>query len=434
MQINCARSRIFTPPLTPPRQGEGDRSAIAAGSDTCIPPIPSSCSRLPRARATACWPGWRWPACWGWCRRSGGWALVGFGLAFGLITVGLLSSTAHLGRPERAWRAFSQWRSSWLSREGVMAVATYVPAGLLALGWVLLERADGIFVALALLAAICAGVTLYTTGMIYASLRTIRQWYQPLTAPIYIALGFASGAVLLNLVLNVFGHSGRMERRAGDRLRRGSGCDEVELLARHRCGAAHLDGGGRHRPRSSRQGAAAGAAAHAAQLHHARDGLSRGAQARRQVAADRAAGGVRGADRRLAAVAGGGRWALRLRRSPFCRWGSAWSSNAGCSSPRPSTSSCCTTEPMRRSDGVITASCAQASTRAWCARFGVKQLGENLSGLREARTRPVAVGVAVHEIDATVIARQRYPPSRDAPAGWAALRASASGRSRTGRR
>ncbi len=54
--------------------------------------------------------------------------LAGFGLALALITAGLLSSTAHLGRPERAWRAFSQWRTSWLSREGVMAVVTYVPA------------------------------------------------------------------------------------------------------------------------------------------------------------------------------------------------------------------------------------------------------------------------------------------------------------------
>ena len=41
--------------------------------------------------------------------------------------------------------------------------------------------------------------------MIYASLRTIRQWHQPLTAPIYIALGLASGAVLLNLLLALFG-------------------------------------------------------------------------------------------------------------------------------------------------------------------------------------------------------------------------------------
>ena len=55
-----------------------------------------------------------------------------------------------------------------------------------------------------MLTVLCALGTLYTTGMIYASLRTIRQWHQPLTAPIYIALGLASGAVLLNLLLRAF--------------------------------------------------------------------------------------------------------------------------------------------------------------------------------------------------------------------------------------
>src|SRR3546814_20472989 len=60
--------------------------------------------------------------------------LVGFTLSLGLITAGLLASTFHLGRPERAWRALSQWRPSWLSREGVAAVATYVPAGLVEIG------------------------------------------------------------------------------------------------------------------------------------------------------------------------------------------------------------------------------------------------------------------------------------------------------------
>jgi DMSO reductase anchor subunit len=47
--------------------------------------------------------------------------------------------SAHLGNPQRAWRALSQWRSSWLSREGVAAVLTYPPALLLLLalwsGW-----------------------------------------------------------------------------------------------------------------------------------------------------------------------------------------------------------------------------------------------------------------------------------------------------------
>jgi DMSO reductase anchor subunit len=132
---------------------------------------------------------------------------AGFALAFALLTAGLLASTAHLGRPERAWRAFSQWRTSWLSREGVMAVATYVPAGLLGAGWVFLESTEGFFRVTAVLTVACAVLTLLTTGMIYASLRTIRQWHQPLTTPIYIALGLASGAVLINLLLALFGEA-----------------------------------------------------------------------------------------------------------------------------------------------------------------------------------------------------------------------------------
>jgi DMSO reductase anchor subunit len=132
-------------------------------------------------------------------------AVVAFGLAFVLITAGLLSSTAHLGRPERAWRAFSQWRTSWLSREGVLALATYLPSGFLALGWASLARTSAVALLLVLATIASALMTLFSTGMIYASLRTIRQWHQPLTAPIYLALGLASGAVLLNLLLRAFG-------------------------------------------------------------------------------------------------------------------------------------------------------------------------------------------------------------------------------------
>src|SRR5690348_12377640 len=54
---------------------------------------------------------------------------------------GLFSSVAHLGQPTRAWRAFSQWRSSWLSREGVLAVACFLPA--LWLGWMLWQADPG---------------------------------------------------------------------------------------------------------------------------------------------------------------------------------------------------------------------------------------------------------------------------------------------------
>ena len=128
----------------------------------------------------------------------------GFGLALLLITGGLLSSTAHLGRPERAWRAFSQWRTSWLSREGVLAVATYVPAIVMAFGWFFLEDTSGVFAWAAALSIPLALATVYSTGQIYATLPTIRQWNQPLTVPMYMVLSLASGAVLMSLLLALF--------------------------------------------------------------------------------------------------------------------------------------------------------------------------------------------------------------------------------------
>lgn len=129
---------------------------------------------------------------------------VALGLALTMVTAGLLASTFHLGRPERAWRAFSQWRSSWLSREGVAAVATYVPAGLLGIGWVFFENNQGVFAISGLVASVLAIVTIYCTGMIYASLKTIRQWHDPIVPTAYIALGLATGALLLSSIMYAF--------------------------------------------------------------------------------------------------------------------------------------------------------------------------------------------------------------------------------------
>lgn len=131
--------------------------------------------------------------------------LVGLGLALGLVSAGLLSSTGHLGRPERAWRAFSQWRTSWLSREGVLAVATYVPAGLFAIGWVFLGRTDGWFAIMGLLAVLGAVVTTCATAMIYASLKPVAEWHTRLTLPSYLIFAAMSGAILLNALLAAFG-------------------------------------------------------------------------------------------------------------------------------------------------------------------------------------------------------------------------------------
>jgi DMSO reductase anchor subunit len=127
-----------------------------------------------------------------------GW--IAFGVAFAMVTAGLLSSTAHLGHPERAWRAFSQWRSSWLSREGVLSVATYVPAGSFAVLWIFFGCVSpvlGVLTAVAALATVCA------TAMIYASLKPIQRWSNGFVLPNYLLLGWATGALWLALIGNI---------------------------------------------------------------------------------------------------------------------------------------------------------------------------------------------------------------------------------------
>ena len=138
--------------------------------------------------------------------RGTGFGALAIGLALVLVMFGLLSSTAHLGRPERAWRALSQWRSSWLSREGIAAVATFAPAGLFFLA--VIAQTEWLALPAGLLAAAGAAVTVWCTGMIYASLPTIRQWHHPLVAPGYLLFGAFSGAALLAMLAAFWGAAG----------------------------------------------------------------------------------------------------------------------------------------------------------------------------------------------------------------------------------
>ena len=137
---------------------------------------------------------------------TGGWfGLTALAVALGLITFGLIASLFHLGHPERAWRALSQWRSSWLSREGLLALLTYPPALAFGAGWVFAETTTGLFTLFALLAALGAALTVYCTSMIYASLQPVREWHQPLVPPVYLAFALMTGALLLHLLLAAFG-------------------------------------------------------------------------------------------------------------------------------------------------------------------------------------------------------------------------------------
>lgn len=126
---------------------------------------------------------------------------VAYVAALALISAGLLASTLHLGNPQRAWRALSQWRSSWLSREGVAALLTFLPllyaaaASIFAGRYVLLPS---------LLASAGAVVTVYCTSMIYASLKSIDAWHTPLTSVCYLLFALSGGCIAATL-FSVFG-------------------------------------------------------------------------------------------------------------------------------------------------------------------------------------------------------------------------------------
>ncbi len=138
---------------------------------------------------------------------SDGVIVVGGLIALALVTAGLLSSTLHLANPKNAWRSFSRFKTSWLSREAVFAVAFYP----FALCYLLLVY-NGVTGASRALAGvgtlILAWITLYCTGMIYASLKPIPQWHTPLVPIGYFVLGHYSGALLL---LAVLAYAGRAE-------------------------------------------------------------------------------------------------------------------------------------------------------------------------------------------------------------------------------
>ncbi len=133
---------------------------------------------------------------------------VAFGLAYLLVVSGLMSSTLHLGHPERAWRALSQWRSSWLSREGLVALLTFGPTGLFAMSWVLLEENTGPVGLIGLVGALMSVITVFCTAMIYVSLKAIPAWNNRWVTQGYLLLSFATGAVLLAFLFAAWGYPG----------------------------------------------------------------------------------------------------------------------------------------------------------------------------------------------------------------------------------
>lgn len=119
-----------------------------------------------------------------------------------LLTAGLLSSTLHLANRKNAWRAFARFRTSWLSREGVLAVALYPLAALhlwLSAAGAPAARAS----ALALIVLALAIVV--STAMIYACLKTVPRWRTWHTPALFLLYAIVSGGLLWHAIGAVSG-------------------------------------------------------------------------------------------------------------------------------------------------------------------------------------------------------------------------------------
>ncbi len=125
-------------------------------------------------------------------------------IAWLLVAAGLCSSTLHLANPRNAWRAWSQWRTSWLSREAVVSLAFMPLAAIYAACW-WWDAPPAARTALAVIVLPLAWTTLVCTAMIYASLKPIRQWHTRRVPLNFLLLGHASGALVVAAVLRGHG-------------------------------------------------------------------------------------------------------------------------------------------------------------------------------------------------------------------------------------
>ena len=124
-------------------------------------------------------------------------AFIWFAIAYLLAVGGLIASTFHLGHPERAVKAFKQWRSSWLSREGIASVAALLVMALYGAGLVFFETR---LAPLGIIGAALSLFTVFTTSMIYTQIKTVPRWHNPTTPAMFLSICLAGGALLAGQV------------------------------------------------------------------------------------------------------------------------------------------------------------------------------------------------------------------------------------------
>ena len=124
-------------------------------------------------------------------------AFIWFAIAYLFAVGGLIASTFHLKHPERALGAFTQWQTSWLSREGVLAVITLLVMAAYGAGLVFLGTR---FAYLGYAGAALSVLTVFATSMIYAQLKTVPRWRDLSTPLMFLGYAAAGGSMMTGQV------------------------------------------------------------------------------------------------------------------------------------------------------------------------------------------------------------------------------------------
>ncbi len=126
-------------------------------------------------------------------------ALAGLMLAgLALVGLGLFCVWLEIGRPLRALRVFANPRTSWMTREAIVATLLF-PTGLAA-------AAD--LPGFAWIAAALSLTFMYCQGRLLQAGKGIPAWRGPLVPPLIVAIGLADGAGVFFLLAPLHDHGG----------------------------------------------------------------------------------------------------------------------------------------------------------------------------------------------------------------------------------
>ena len=128
---------------------------------------------------------------------NGWFAFTFYFIAYALAVGGLLASVTHLANPKNAIKSFSQWRSSWLSREGILAVSALLTTAVYAIGRIFF---DTYLPTIGVIGSILSILTVFSTSMIYTQLKTIPRWSNWTTPLMFMSFTLAGGALMAGQV------------------------------------------------------------------------------------------------------------------------------------------------------------------------------------------------------------------------------------------